>query len=210
MEIKIDREYRLAELRAQTLDENKMELYGTPIIFENPTVIRGKNSKGEIVSFIEIIDKKALDNTDMSDTALKHEHKEILARVRNKSLKLIKTEEGLDMRAVLTDTQKSRDIYTEVKEGLLPEMSFGFPPTNMGTKVQWTRSLDGTPIRRILHIPKLIDVSTVYNGAYKDTKIFARSLDEMDIELRALDNEKKPPDGEAEILKQKIMMKGKI
>lgn len=212
MELKLDREYRLAEIRAQGGESGKRELYGTPIVFESPTVIRGRNSKGEIQQYIEIIDKHALDNTDMSDTVFRHEHTYVLARVRNKSLQLIKTPAGLEMRAVLSDTQKSKDVYTEVQEGLLPEMSFAFPPKALGTKSEWSRSADGTPLRRVTHIPKLIDVSTVYNGAYADTKIFARSLDEMDIEMRALDSEKKPLDNEAEIdlLKQKIILKGKI
>ena len=41
----------------------------------------------------------------------------------------------------------------------------------------------------------------MYNGAYKDTKVFARSLDDMDIELRALDSEKSELDNsEADML----------
>lgn len=211
-EFKLDREYRIAEIRAQDGAEGVMELYGTPIVFETPTMIQGLNSKGELQQYIEIIDRRALDNTDMSDTALKHNHKDVLARVRNKSLQLIKTQVGLEMRAVLSNTQKSKDVYTEVRDGLLPEMSFAFPKKEMGTQSVWTRSVDGTPVRRITHIPKLIDVSTAYSGTYKDTSIYARSLDEMEIELRALDNEKKPLDSEAEmqILKQRITLKGKI
>lgn len=203
-ELKLDREYRLAEMRAQDSENGAMELYGTPIIFEKPTVISGINSKGERQQYIEVIDSHALDNTDMSDTALKHNHTDILARVRNKSLQLIKTVSGLEMRARLSNTQKSKDIYTEVRDGLLPEMSFAFPPKEGGTKSEWSRAADGTPMRRITHIPRLIDVSTAYNGAYKDTSIFARSLDEMDIELRALDNEKKRLDSNAEIEALKI------
>lgn len=212
MELKLDREYRIAEIRAQMGENGALRLHGTPILFEVPTTIRGINSKGELQEFIEIIDRRALDKTDMSDTALKHDHKDILARVRNKSLQLIKTEAGLDMGAVLSDTQKSKDVYTEVRDGLLPEMSFAFPLSSQGTKSEWSRSSDGTPIRRITHIPKLIDVSTVYNGAYKDTKVFARSLDDMDIELRALDNEKSRLDSNAEIelLKLKARIKGAI
>jgi len=212
MDLKLDREYRLAEIRAQDGENGGKVLYGTPIVFEKPTTIKGLNSKGEVQEFIEIIDKRALDNTDMSDTALKHEHNDILARVRNKSLQLIKTENGLEMRATLSDTQKSKDIYTEVMDGLLSEMSFAFPPPNGGTKTVWSRSEDGTPIRRITHIPKLIDVSTAYNGAYKGTNIFARSLDDMDIELRALDNEKRQLDSgaEIEILKLKLKIKGEL
>ena len=210
MKLKDDREYRMAELRAQKIEGAGMQLYGTPIVFDRPTLIKGINSRGEIQSFIEIIDSRALDKTDMSNTALKHEHKDILARVRNKSLQLMKTQTGLEMRAELLDTQKSRDVYTEVEKGLLPEMSFAFPPSSDGTKSEWRKSEDGIPIRKITHIPRLIDVSTVYNGAYKDTKVYARSLDEMDIELRALDSEKKQPDGEAELLKQRIIIKSKI
>ncbi len=212
MELKLDREYRIAEIRAQDGDDGAMELYGTPLVFESPTTIKGINSKGVIQQYIEIIDRRALDNTDMSDTALKHNHNDVLARVRNKSLQLTKTQTGLEMRATLSNTQKSKDVYTEIRDGLLPEMSFAFPQKEGGTKSVWTRSADGVPVRRITHIPKLIDVSTAYNGAYKDTNIFARSLDEMDIELRALDNEKMRLDSNAEmeLMKQRIILKGKI
>lgn len=200
MEVKLDREYRIVELRARETDDDGMVLYGTPILFEVPSIIRGYNSRGQVQQYIEIIDKRALDNTDMSDTALKHEHKEILARVRNKSLQLEKGVNGLNMIARLSDTQKSKDVYTEVRDGLLPEMSFAFPTKEGGTVSEWSKSDDGTPIRRITHIPRLIDVATVYNGAYgSSTKVFARSLDDMDIELRALDNEKNRLDSNAEI-----------
>ena len=162
--------------------------------------------------FIEIIDSRALDGTNMKDTALKNEHRDVLARVRNKSLRLTKTANGLEMEARLANTQKSKDVYTEVQEGLLPEMSFAFPPKEGGTISEWTRTEDGIPHRRITHIPKLIDVSTVYNGVYSDTKVFARSLDDMDVELRALDNEKNQLDSKAEVelLKQRITLKGKV
>ena len=216
MKIKTDREYRMAELLAQEILEDKLVLYGTPILFETPTTIRGINSRGEVQEFTEIIDKKALDKTDMSDTALKHEHRDILSRVRNKSLELIKTVNGLDMKATLSNTQKSKDIYTEVRDGLLPEMSFAFPaptPDGVGTVDKWTRTADGGLLRRILHIPKLIDVSTVYSGAYQDTSVFARSFDLMDIELEALDNDKNQLDSEArtkELLKLRLRIKGRI
>lgn len=190
-------EYRTFELRSAETD-GRMELYGTPILFETPTTITGINSKGEVRSFVEIVDSHALDNTNMKDTAFKHVHGDILARVRNKSLQLIKTERGLNMRAVLSDTQKSRDVYTEVRDGLLPEMSFAFPSDQRGTVSKWSRSPDGTPIRRIMHIPKLIDVSTAYDGAYSDTHISARSFDLVDTELEALDNEKRRLDSEAD------------
>lgn len=205
MTLKNDREYRTAEIHVQNGEE--MVLYGHPIVFERPTTIRGMNSRGEMQEYIEIIDRHALDGADMSDTALKHDHGAVLARVRNNSLMLQKGLDSLEMRAVLPDTQKSRDIYTEVRSGLLPEMSFAFPPKEGGTVSHWSRNEDGKPVRRITHIPKLIDVSTAYYGAYTDTDLFTRSLDEMDIELRALDSEKRQPDGEVEIRKRKMKMK---
>lgn len=203
-------EYRSFELRALVESPDKMELHGTPIVFERPTVIEGLDSKGNYKKYIEVVDSHALDNTNMKDTALKHMHKDVLARVRNKSLQLIKTDHGLDMRAVLSDTQKSRDVYTEVKDGLLPEMSFAFPSKQRGTISKWSQSPDGTPIRRIMHIPKLVDISTAYNGVYGDmTRVSARSLDLVDTEIEALDNEKKQLDGEAE-MRAKIKIKSKI
>jgi HK97 family phage prohead protease len=205
LEIKQDREYRASSLN---FESDKMELYGTPLIFNKPTQIKALNRNGDIVEFTEIISERALDNCDMTDTAFKHNHKEFLARVRNKSLVLTKTDTGLEMRAVLSDTQRNKDIYTEVKDGLLPEMSFSFPKEQSGTKCKWEKRSDGSILRTILEIPKLIDVSTAYNGAYSDTNIYARSLEELDSENETLDNEKRTAD--INLLKQKIIMKGKI
>ena len=126
-----DKEVRMlsAEFRALDNEEEKMIIEGYPITFDSPATHWGMT---------EIIDKKALDKTDMSDVPLKYNHEDshlIMARTRNKSLKLEVDDKGLKMTAELIDTQSNRDIYKSIKAGLIDKMSFavttrgeGVPP----------------------------------------------------------------------------------
>ena len=60
----------------------------------------------------------------------------IMARTRNKSLKLIKDEKGLKIEADLLDTQSNRDLYKGIQEGLIDKMSFAFNVSDGGDT--WT------------------------------------------------------------------------
>jgi HK97 family phage prohead protease len=99
------REVRLKELRAtETEQEDKMHVEGYAIVFDEPTDL----------GFIEVIEKGALDNCDMSDVCMKYNHEDsklIMARTRNKSLRLNVDDHGLKIEADLIDTQSNRDIY---------------------------------------------------------------------------------------------------
>lgn len=153
-----------AEFRALDNKEEKMIIEGYPITFESPATHWGMT---------EIIDKNALDKTDMSDVPLKYNHEDshlIMARTRNKSLKLEVDDKGLKMTAELIDTQSNRDIYKSIKAGLIDKMSFAF--TTRGE--EWN---DETNTRRVTDIDKLWDVSVVDIPFYDTSSVMARSLD---------------------------------
>ena len=153
-----------AEFRALENEDEKMIIEGYPITFESPASHFGMT---------EIIDKKALDNTDMTDVPLKYNHEDshlIMARTRNKSLKLEIDDKGLKMTAELIDTQSNRDIYKSIKAGLIDKMSFSF--TTRGE--EWN---DKTNTRRVTDIDKLWDVSVVDIPFYDTSSVMARSLD---------------------------------
>lgn len=153
-----------AEFRALENADEKMIIEGYPITFDSPATHWGMT---------EIIDKKALDKTDMSDVPLKYNHEDshlIMARTRNKSLKLEIDEKGLKMTAELIDTQSNRDIYKSIKAGLIDKMSFAF--TTRGE--EWD---DATQTRRVTDIDKLWDVSVVDIPFYDTSSVMARSLD---------------------------------
>ena len=196
----INKEVRLAELRTEEA-EGKMILEGYAIVFESETLI-GDEEHG----FKEIIDKESLKESQMKDVPLKYNHMDnflILARTKNKSLTLEVDEKGLKVHAELLDTESNKDIYKMVQAGLLDKMSFAFTVA----KQSWDRS-GKIPVRRILGIERLYDVSIVDTPAYDATSIHARSLEIVDADLKAMDLEEQ--NRKAEIIKKRIQIKSQI
>lgn len=162
----MNKEVRMLNVEFKALDneEDKMIIEGYPITFDSPATHYGMT---------EIIDKKALDNADMSDVPLKYNHDDshlIMARTRNGSLKLEVDATGLKMTAELIDTQSNRDIYKSIKAGLLDKMSFAF--TTKSDSYDYD-----TDTRRVLEIDRLYDVSVVDMPFYDSTSVYARSID---------------------------------
>ena len=149
------------ELRTPDNEENKMIIEGYAVTFNSPATH----------GYTEIIDEKALDNTDMSDVPLKYNHEDshlIMARTRNHSLELKKDEKGLFFHAELLDTQSNKDIYKSVKAGLIDKCSFAF--TVRGDEYDYE-----TDTRRITDIERLYDVSVVDIPFYDSTSVYARN-----------------------------------
>lgn len=164
-------------------DEEKLVLEGYALVFDSETFI-GSEVKG----YYEVIDRNAIDASALKDVPLKYNHVDntfILARTRNNSLQLNIDNKGLFIHAeLLPNVQQHRDVYNMVKAGLLDKMSFAF------SVEEHTIEKGGKfPKRRILKIGKVFDVSIVDVPAYDATSIEARSLDLVDTELKALDNE---------------------
>lgn len=177
--MKNDKEMRNVEFRA-TEEEGKMILEGYPVIFNQETLI-GDPEWG----WYEVIDKKALDDADLSDVPLKYNHgdaKGILARTRNGSLKLTIDNKGLKMRAELIDTTDNVDIYKCVKSGLLDKMSFAFNVIEDNVE----QKTGEAPRRTITKIGRLFDVAVVDLPAYDQTSIYARSKEIVGERLRNL------------------------
>ncbi len=196
----INKESRLADVRFEESD-GKMILEGYAIVFDNETLI-GDEDNG----FIEIIDRNALNETLMRDVPMKYNHMDsflIIARTKNKSLTLSVDNIGLKVHAELIDTQSNADIYKMVRAELLDKMSFAFTVA----KQSWDRS-GKIPIRRILGIERLYDVSIVDYPAYDATSIHARSLELVDAELKAMDLEEQKR--KAKVIKHRIKIKSTI
>lgn len=178
-EYKNDKELRSVEFRASE-EEGKMILEGYPVVFNQETLI-GDPEWG----WYEVIDKKALDDADLSDVPLKYNHgdsKGILARTRNGSLKLTIDSKGLKMRAELIDTTDNVDIYKCVKSGLLDKMSFAFNVLEDNVECK----AGETARRTITKIGRLFDVAVVDLPAYDQTSIYARSKEIVGERLRNL------------------------
>lgn len=195
-----NKETRLAELRFEET-EDKMILEGYALVFEQETRI-GDEERG----FIEIIDRSALNSTLMKDVPMKYNHMDsflIIARTKNGSLSLSVDEVGLKVHAELIDTRSNEDVYKMVKAELIDKMSFAFTVA----KQSWDRS-GKLPVRRILGIERLYDVSVVDTPAYDGTSIFARSLELVESELKAMDLEEQ--ESKASLIKKRISIKSRI
>lgn len=180
-------ESRLSAIELREAGEGEsaqMSLEGYAIVFGQETLIGDEES-----GFIESIDPKALEKTNMKDVPMKYNHDDshlIIARTRNGSLRLSVDDKGLRVSASLIDTESNKDIYKMVKAGLLDKMSFAFTVSSQhidrGGKM---------PKRTITGIDRLYDVSIVDVPAYEQTSIAARSLALVDTELRAMDMEER-------------------
>ena len=194
------KETRLADVKFEEA-EGKMTLEGYAIVFNQETIIGD-----EAYGFTEEIDRNALQDTLMKDVPMKYNHMDsflIIARTKNKSLSLSVDNIGLKVRAELLDTNSNQDIYKMVKSGLLDKMSFAFTVDEQ----TWNRE-GKIPKRIITKISRLYDVSVVDTPAYDSTSLYARSLETMDLELKAMDVEEQ--EEHIITLKHRIKVKTKI
>jgi len=195
-----DCERRLIEIRAVENTEDRMLVEGYAITFDKPATHQYGKRK-----FTETIKRGALDYTDMKDVPMRYNHNDnvmIMARTRNKSLRLIKDDVGLKIEADLLDTQSNRDLYKGIQEGLIDKMSFAFTVADGGDS--WTFGESETT-RDVTNIARLYDVSVVDTPFYDSTSIYARSLELLDSEERRLDSLH-----ELELLKLKAKIKGEM
>jgi uncharacterized protein len=194
------KETRLADVKFEE-QENKMILEGYAITFNQDTMI-GDEKYG----FIESIDRNALSDLAMKDVPMKYNHMDsflIIARTKNKSLTLSIDNIGLKVHAELLDTQSNQDIYKMVRSGLLDKMSFAFTVSEQ----TWNRE-GKIPKRIITKVDRLYDVSVVDVPAYESTSVYARSLEAMELDLKAM--ELAEQETKAELLQQKIRIKTKL
>lgn len=180
---------REMEVRAVTEPETDARIVeGYAVRFGEPAVFQIGDAE-----YREIIDKRALDKTDMSDVPFKYNHSDsfmIMARTRNKTLQLIRDENGLKIRAQLANTSDGRDLYELIRRGDVDKMSFAFTVRSDSYDKQ-------TRTRTISDIDRLYDVSAVDFPAYDTTSISARSFFELESE-----NERKALES-AELRKRK-------
>lgn len=167
-----------ATFTASEEEEQRGVIEGTPIVFNQDTVIR--DWAGE---FIERIVPGALLNTDMKDVRLFVNHdtnKIALARSKNGNGTMTFTvdDEGVHMRAVLDvdNNAEARSLYSAVQRGDMDGMSFMF---RIGGE-DWTNLDDDVPIRTITDISIIHEVSVVNFPAYKQTTVSARSSEETE------------------------------
>ena len=174
------------EVRAEK-DERGSLITGRPIVF---------GSRTDLGWYDEIIERGALNDTDLKDVRLLVNHNVDmipLARSRNNTdnstMQLIPDENGLSIKAVL-DTENNADarsLYSAVERGDIDGMSFMFTVE----KDSWDDPDSDHPTRHLLSIRRVFEVSAVTFPAYSKTSIQARGLsDALESAKDSLESEK--------------------
>ena len=133
----------------------------------------GKRSNPIMGQFVEVIDSRALDNTDMSDVLGRINHGSDMANVFARSgvnLDLVVDEVGLRYKAELDpESQRDMQLYRDMNRGLIKKSSFAFKLREEGGD-KW-EDRDGEILRTLLDIEVIGDVAPVHKPAYDDTSV---------------------------------------
>lgn len=159
MTSKSDREYRNSTI--DSVDSYIVEGYAA--LFDPYELYEQDN-----VKYFERIDKNAFLNTDMSDVIFQYNHQgKVLARRSNGTLIIDIDSKGLKFKADLSGSDAAREMYKEIKAGLVTKTSWGFVVDDS----YFDRK---TRTRVITKVRKIYDVSCVSIPANDSTYIKAR------------------------------------
>lgn len=187
---------------------------GTKILTGRPIVY---DSKTDLGYFDEVIERGALNKTDLRDVRflVNHDTKMIpLARSRrnngNSTMQMTVDESGLYLDKVELDVENNADaraLYSAVERGDISGMSFMFSVDSE----EWDDLESEHPTRRIKEIGTVVEVSAVTFPAYNSTEIMARSKEALENARTAMDivrQNAKSVDTELELLKEKTKLLG--
>lgn len=197
------------EVRAEESEGNKI-ITGRPIVYD---------SKTDLGWFDEIIERGALDRTDLTDVRflVNHDVSRIpLARSRrnngNSTMQMTVDDEGMSIRVMLDveNNSEARSLYSAVQRGDITGMSFMFSINSQ----QWDDLESEHPTRRIKEIGSVVEVSAVTFPAYESTEINARSNEVLESARQAVETARqqraKSVDTDLELLKAKTRILGGI
>ena len=173
------------EVRAEENEEHGHFLTGRPIVYNSRTNLRW---------YDEIIERGALDSTDLKDVRFLVNHNTDmipLARSRNNTdhstMQMVIDDNGMGIRVDL-DTEnnaEAKNLYSAVSRGDIDGMSFMFTVD----ADSWDDIESDHPTRTIRAIGKVFEVSAVTFPAYEATSIQARGLsDALDSAKESLES----------------------
>lgn len=197
------------EVRAEQTEAGNI-ITGRPIVYDSRT---------DMGYFDEIIERGALDRTDLTDVRflVNHDVSRIpLARSRrnngNSTMQMTVDDEGMSIRVMLDveNNSEARSLYSAVQRGDITGMSFRFSINSQ----QWDDLESEHPTRRIKEIGSVVEVSAVTFPAYESTEINARSNEVLESARQAVETARqqraKSVDTDLELLKAKTRILGGI
>lgn len=173
------------------------------ISFAGKVESEGRRIRGHVVlkgsrtlrgtEYVEV-DPAALVKADASDVfaLLNHDGSKVLGRTKNGTLTLSRTEDGISFETgELPNTQDANDALELARGGYFGGSSFAIE----GLKSKFDYAEDGTRIRRITSIKRLVDVSPVYDPAFSNSSAaaFSKETDVAEDTIKEATEEVAPP-----------------
>lgn len=146
----------------QVESNQNMAISGIATVFNQPSI------KG---NFTEYIGQNALNGVDLTNVLLlySHDFSNILARADAGTLQTSIQPDGLHFNAQLPDTQLGKDTYTNILNGNIKGMSFGFTIAPDGDS--WSVNSQGNTIHTIHQIDQVFELSLTSIPAYVETSV---------------------------------------
>ena len=160
------------DIRADQDEKHGNMLVGRPIVYDEKT---------DLGWYDEIIERGALDDADLKDVRFLVNHNTDmipLARSRNNnensSMQLILDDEGLSFRTTLdtANNMESRALSSAVDRGDISGMSFMM----IRVKDRWENARSEHPLRHVIGIGRIGEISAVTHPAYAQTYIENRGI----------------------------------
>lgn len=182
---------RLMEVRAEPEQENgDLILCGTPVIFNQPYLLFRYGDK----EVYEVIESGAFDEANYVDVPLKYNHGDSRgtpARTTSKTergrLTISVLPDRVDVRMNLLPTSGGKDLYLEVSNGTVSQMSWAFTEERESEKIVEEDNKITFYVRKV---NRVFDVSAVDFGANPQTSIYARRRGDLDLRAAELDERK--------------------
>jgi HK97 family phage major capsid protein/HK97 family phage prohead protease len=159
------------------------------IAFAGPVSLEGRRIRGSVTlagertwrggEWLEV-DPAALVRADASDVIGRWEHdpSKVLGRSSNGTVRVNRTETGIDYEIDVPDTSYGNDLITLMNRGDIRGSSFEIE----GLRHSFSTDPDGTRVRRITSIKRLTDVSPVTDPAFVNTNAATFSKETSDME----------------------------
>ena len=192
------------EIRTEMNEETGI-VTGRPIVYDSRT---------DLGYFDEIIERGALDRTDLKDVRflVNHDLSKIpLARSRNNNanstMQLMPDDQGMAIRVNLDveNNSDARNLYSAIERGDISGMSFMFSIEDEDQ--EWEGLDTDHPTRHIKAISNVVEVSAVTFPAYQDTSISVRNKEALESAKAVLESAKRSLDSDLELEKAKALAK---
>lgn len=160
-------EYRNSSDWKAAADGEKIDGYAA--VVEVPTVLYRDPDTG--IEYKEMIARDAFAGADLSDITflVQHQSTPVYARTRGGSLVVNVDSHGLHFTADLSRTEKSKDLYRDIRAGMYDQCSFAFTIAAEHYEAE-------TRTRVIDQIDKVFDCCVCDRGAYPTTEVHARAF----------------------------------